>query len=95
VSEKVALMLPGYLSADQQALREEAFEHEGRDFAGWDRKTAEQYFLAGGGDSRAFEEAWRLERLRVKQTATALREQRYYANSTGAFYLISGRVPRG
>jgi ubiquinone/menaquinone biosynthesis C-methylase UbiE len=93
-SDKVALVVPPYTSTHQAALREEAFEHETRDFAGWDRATAEQYFFAGGGAANAFEEAWRGERLRVAQVATALREERYYANATGVFYLISGRVPR-
>jgi SAM-dependent methyltransferase len=93
-SDKVALLMPPYTAAGQEALRDEAFEHEGRDFAGWDRATAEQYFLAGGGDSRTFEVAWRRERVRVTRVATALREGRYYANATGVFYLVSGRVPR-
>jgi SAM-dependent methyltransferase len=91
-SDKVALLMPPYTAAGQEALRDEAFEHEGRDFAGWDRATAEQYFIAGGGDSAGFEKAWRRERLRVTRVATALREGRYYANATGVFYLVSGRV---
>jgi SAM-dependent methyltransferase len=92
-SDKVALLVPPYATAAQAALRDEAFEHEARDFAGWDRATAERYFLAGGGDSSGFEQAWRVERDRVAQVATALREQRYYANTGGPFFLVSGRVP--
>jgi SAM-dependent methyltransferase len=92
-SDKVSLLMPPYGSVAQQALRDNVFEHEHQDFAGWDRATAEQYFLAGGGDLRAFEEAWRRARMRVRETARALREERFYANSTGVFYLVSGRVP--
>jgi hypothetical protein len=92
-SDKVAILQPPYASPDQQALRDEAFEHEGRDFAGWDRATAEQYFLAGGGDAASFEEGWRRERARVLATATSLREQRLYAQDSGVFFLVSGRVP--
>jgi ubiquinone/menaquinone biosynthesis C-methylase UbiE len=93
-SDKVAVLMPPYASVEQQALRDEAFEHEARDFAGWDRATAEQYFLAAGGDANAFEEAWRRERSRVASVAKALRQQRYYANFTGVFYLVSGSRPR-
>jgi SAM-dependent methyltransferase len=92
-SDKVALLLPPYTEPGAQALRDEAFEHEARDFAGWDRTTAEQYFLAGGGDASAFEQAWRRERARVVSVAAALRDGGYYANATGAFYLVSGRRP--
>jgi SAM-dependent methyltransferase len=92
-SDKVALLVPAYESADQAALRDEAFEHEKRDFAGWDRATAERYFLAGGGEPSAFEQAWRRERSRVTEIAKALREERYYANPTGVFYLVSACLP--
>jgi ubiquinone/menaquinone biosynthesis C-methylase UbiE len=92
-SDKVAVLQPEYDSDAQRALRDEAFEHEERDFAGWDRATAERYFLAGGGDLPSFEEAWRRERAHVIAIATALRERRYYAQSSGVFFLISGRVP--
>jgi SAM-dependent methyltransferase len=94
VSDKVALVAPPYDAPVQRALRDEAFEHEQRDFAGWDRATAEQYFLAGGGTPNEFEEAWRRERARVKRIAAAIREGRYFANAmAGVFYLVSGRVP--
>jgi SAM-dependent methyltransferase len=94
VSDKVALVAPPYDSPVQRALRDEAFEHEQRDFAGWDRATAEQYFLAAGGTPAEFEEAWRRERTRVVQIAAALREGKYFANGmAGVFYLVSGRVP--
>jgi SAM-dependent methyltransferase len=92
-SDKVALVMPPYASPEARALRDEAYEHEARDFARWDRETAEKYFLAGGGDARAFEEAWQKERARVAEAAKALREDRYYGNATGVFYLVSGRVP--
>jgi ubiquinone/menaquinone biosynthesis C-methylase UbiE len=92
-SDKVALLQPDYASADQQAMRDEAFEHEGRDFAGWDRATARSYFLAAGGDAPSFEEAWRRERAHVAAIAAGLREQRYYGQSSGVFFLVSGRVP--
>lgn len=92
-SDKVAVLAPPYAAPEEAALRDEAFEHEQRDFAGWDRKTSLEYFLAGGGDAAAFDEAWRRERSRVIEVASALREGRYYANATGVFYLVSGRVP--
>ena len=61
--------------------------------AEFDRATAEQYFLAAGGDSIAFEEAWRRERSRVTRVATALREGQCYSNDAGVFYLVSGLRP--
>lgn len=89
-SDKVAILAPPYASPDQAALREEAYEHEGRDFASWDRATAQQYFLAGGGDAASFEKEWQRERARVKQVANALRDGSYYWNPGGVFYLVSG-----
>jgi SAM-dependent methyltransferase len=91
-SDKVALLVPPYQSPDQKALLEEAFENEDRDFAGWDRETAERYFLAGGGNSSLFDDAWRKQRARVIAIAEAIRARRYYANAASVFYLVSGRV---
>ncbi|MEO7109849.1 MAG: hypothetical protein ABI183_05385 [Polyangiaceae bacterium] len=79
-------------SDEKRALCDEVFENETRDFAGWDRETAERYFLAGGGDSRGFEDAWPKERARILAMAKALREDRYYANTASVFYLVSGRT---
>lgn len=90
-SDKVALMMPPYASPAERALEDEALEHETRDFASWDRATAEKYFLAGGGTPRDFEAAWRVERERVTAIAGMLRKRTYYACAGGAFYLVSGR----
>ena len=90
-SDKVSFLAPPCDLPEQAAVRDEAFEHEQRDFAGWDRDTAMRYFLAGGGDQAGFDVAWKRERARVVEVATALRENRYYANGTGVFYLVSGR----
>lgn len=91
-SDKVACLAPPYNGAEHAALRDEAFEHEARDFAGWDRATAESYFLAGGGDAESFERAWKIERARVRSVASAIRAGHYFANPGGVFYLVSGRL---
>jgi ubiquinone/menaquinone biosynthesis C-methylase UbiE len=91
-SDKVATLIPPYSSDEKRALCAEVFENEARDFAGWDRETAERYFLAGGGNSQGFQAAWPKERARVLAIAKALREDRYYANTASVFYLVSGRT---
>jgi SAM-dependent methyltransferase len=91
-SDKVATLIPPYASDEKKALCDEAFENEARDFAGWDRETAERYFLAGGGNSASFAIAWKKERARVFAIANAIRENRYYANAASVFYLVSGRT---
>lgn len=92
-SDKVALLSPPYDSPEQVALVEDIFDQEQRDFAGWDRDTAQSYYLAGGGDATAFEQAWHRERARVLAIAAAVRAGTYYSNATGVFYLASGRAP--
>jgi SAM-dependent methyltransferase len=90
-SDKVPVIAPPYPSPHERALRAEAFEHEERNFAGWDCETARQYFVAGGGDEAAFDAEWRRERARVVAIAAAYREERYSASFGGVFYLVSGR----
>jgi SAM-dependent methyltransferase len=90
-SDKVAVLIPPYASDEKKALCDEAFDSEARDFAGWDRETAESYFHAAGGNEADFATAWKKERARVLAIAKAIRENRYYANAASVFYLVSGR----
>jgi hypothetical protein len=93
LSDKASPLQPPYGSAEQQALVDALCTDvvEGRWV--WNAEEARRYFLAGGGNSGAFDSAWRELLADQRSEHDAIRGKTLSTGGGNLMYLAVGRSP--
>jgi SAM-dependent methyltransferase len=91
LNDKAATLMPPYASPAERSLVEEMVDFARRGMWGWSRADTLRFFLAGGGDPKAFEVLWALALERVRADARRIEEKTYESAGGSLCYCISGR----
>jgi SAM-dependent methyltransferase len=91
VNDKVAAILPPYLTGEQRAFAEDVRDRAKRALWNWSESETRRFFLAGGGAERDFASHFARGLAAGQKTVRGLDEGTYHGTAGGAFYLVAGR----
>jgi hypothetical protein len=95
MSDRATPMHPPYDAPHQQAEIAQFKDWYARKHWMWERPTALEYFLAGGGNEAEFEELWQQAGRQMAAEIAAMEAGTYHCGNPHITYLVSGRKPSG
>ncbi len=91
LSDKTSMLFPPYASAHEKAFIGESRNMSSRNFWLWDKQDTLRFFLAGGGDTAAFERCWTNALASEKEWLEEIDRQNLSMTYGPIIYLVSGR----
>jgi hypothetical protein len=93
LSDKTSPLWPPYSSPEQAALVDAFATAAAKQRCPWSSEETRRYFLAGGGDSTKFSEAWSARLKEMQEGLAAIGSGSLWTAGGHMMYLVAGKKP--